>query len=95
MNKDLLKKLYWVIGALLCVPTIYFIVRIIASLSSTTYLPQVWTVLNWVAIGLYGVCLLLIIAVVVYAAICDKKITRKQATDEQDKIALKKYQTKK
>ena len=94
MNNGFFKKSLIVIGAVALVPTLYFLVKLIVDLSTTTYLPPVWTTLNWVAIGLYGLSLLMLVAVLVYGAVLEQKSLKAEITKEQDEVALKKYQSK-
>ena len=94
MNNGLFKKSLIVIGAVALFPTLYFLVKLIVDLSTTTYLPPVWTTLNWVAICLYGLSLLMLVAVLVYGAVLEQKSLKAEITKEQDEVALKKYQSK-
>lgn len=94
MNNGLLKKCLIIVGAVALVPTLYFVVRIIVDLSTTTYLPAVWETLNWVAIALYVLSLLLLLSFLGYGAYLEKKSENAAVKEEQNKVALKKYQTK-
>lgn len=94
MNKAVLKNSLIVTGAVALVPTLYFLVRLIASLSTTSYLPEVWDTLNWVAIGLYGLSLLMLVGILVYGAHLEKQGAIAEVKEVQNKEALKKYQSK-
>lgn len=95
MKKNTLLKCYIATGAVVAVPTLYFIVRLIVDATTNAYLSQIWTTLNYVAIGLYGLALLMLVAIVVGSVIIEKKTPAKVAKIEDEKEKLSKYQSKK
>lgn len=94
MNNSFLKKCLIATGCVAAVPTLYFLVRLIASLSTSSYLPEVWDVLNWIAIGLYGLSLLMLIGLIAYSANLERASVKAEEKKVQDQVALKKYQSK-
>lgn len=95
MNTKDLKKVFIATGIVAIVPTIYFIVEMIVNLTSEKVMPKIWSTLNWVAIALYGVCLLGLVAVIVFTLLSEKKQANKALKEVENQESLKKYQTKK